>query len=272
MPINIQKSPKSDSYAKYSAFTLVEMLIVMAILVTLFGIIISSFTGMKDSLSLSDATYTLAQDIRYAQRSSLFLKRDSKERWIYGVGIDLNSSIINSTGSYPIFKWCSPFNDYDANGDVRMISELPSYDPSLQFTDLITGKKNASIPTTYDSASDYCAKCVGSNCTSPEVLNPLKGYGLTKLGNGIQVEFLNASGVVISTGYPRFILFESITGRAFFYNESGTLMNYYKDINGLHIGKVGGGAADEVKIRLKSPSGQTSLITIKPVSGSIKIN
>jgi hypothetical protein len=222
---------------------------------------------MKDTLALTDASYTLAQDIRYAQRSSLFLKRDAKERWIYGIGVEINPVKINGTGQYTIFKWCSPFNNYDANGDARMTSELPAYNPSFHLKENILGKLNANIVTNYDTTNEYCAQVTG---TGTEVLSPIKGYSLTTIGNGINVEFLDGSNNVIPTvsgAYPSFILFESVTGRAFFYDAGGNLLNYYESSSGLHITSP----VLDVKIKLSTASGQSRIIVVKAVSGAIKI-
>jgi type II secretory pathway pseudopilin PulG len=271
MKITAQTENQSKIYSKhYHSFTMTEMLITMGVLIILFAIIASSFGGMRDSLSITDTSYTLAQDIRFAQRSSLFLTRAPQERWIYGIGVDLGE--LETGNKYTLFKWCSPFNEYNSNGDLRMRSELPAYNPNNALSELINGKRNAAITTVYETSLDYCPKCSGVNCTSSEVLIPISGYGLTEIPLAIDIKIeedidLRSQGLI-----PRFILFESITGRAFFYSQNGTLLNYYEDSNGLYIGQNSSTPAKDMKISLSVSGNQERIIEIKAVSGVVKIN
>lgn len=257
-----------------NAFTMTEMLITMGVLVILFAIIVSSFGGMRDSLAITDASNTFAQDIRFVQRSSLFLTRAPQERWIYGIGIDLGElgeDRRSNIKKYTLFKWCSPYNDYNANGDVKMRSELPAYDPSADLGILLNGKKNAYIVTNYISGQDYCPKCTGTNCTSAEALLPLSGYGLTDISQALDFEFVDVDGKPLTSDIPRFVLFESVTGRAFFYGNDGKLLNYFKDSNGLQLGVNSAIPANDIRLKISIGSDQDRIIEIKAVSGVVNI-
>jgi prepilin-type N-terminal cleavage/methylation domain-containing protein len=258
---------------KYSGFTMVEMLIVLAIIAILFATMVTSFRGVRDNLTLNDSAFSLAQDIRYAQRSSLFLKRAANERWIYGIGIDFEK--IRTDGTYKVFKWCAPYDDYDVSIE-QMTSELPGFvlDPAYAVNSNYFGKINGGIvynSTAYDTGT-YCAKGILA-----EKLNAVSGYGLTSINSGLKATFVDASGNTIgntiplaTSDYPRFILFESVTGRAFIYSSYGRIWNYSSVGNVVQIANP----VQDLRIKLEpiSNPGQSRIITIKAVSGTVRFD
>jgi type II secretory pathway pseudopilin PulG len=259
---------------KYQAFTMVEMLIVMAIIIMLFAMVMTSFSGMQDSITLTDSSYSFEQDVHYAQRSSLFLKREPNERWIYGIGIDLSGLSVD--GTYKLFKWCSPFNDFDSNAeysdgtkDTRMISEFPSFESLKNLNVDYLGKKNGSIATSYTSSTDYCGKCVVNDCRSNEELIRMNDFGDTRIGSNITVSYLDNNNAVIvpSATSSTYLLFESVTGRAFVYGANGLLQNYYQDSTGIHLNS----GINDLNIKFSTGTGQSRIIKIKPVSGTVKV-
>lgn len=184
------------------------MLVVMAIIVILGGMTFSAFDGLQNTVKMNEYVLNLEQDIRNVQRASMLLQRDSGERWIYGLGIDFSN--VTEDGEYRTFKWCSPYSDY---GDIRTKSKLPAYNPSMFIDDT-----NAHLPDftedTYTSSTCPMAE------PESEVKN-LSGYvGSTKPPKGV----INIIGTEESE--VNYVLFESVSGRTFFYNIDGDLLNY----------------------------------------------
>lgn len=160
-----------------------------------------SFNGLQNTIKMNEYMLSLEQDIRAVQRSSMLLERDPDEHWLYGLGIYF-SGVEDGTGSYKVFKWCSEYPNY---GSPKTKSELPAYNPE----ELIGGAlRNAWLPyTDIDSVS----KCI------EEGLVTLSGYDVS----------LTPPEVTIATNNNiRYVVFESISGRAFFYGVSGELINY----------------------------------------------
>jgi len=114
---------------KYSAYTLMELLVVMSIFMIFGTMSLGSFTGLQNTVKINEYMLNMEQNIRLVQRSAMLLERSVHERWIYGLGVDFTQTAVDGTvGQYEVFKWCSPFNDY---GDVRTTSDFPDYDPGL---------------------------------------------------------------------------------------------------------------------------------------------
>ncbi|MSU60549.1 MAG: type II secretion system protein [Candidatus Staskawiczbacteria bacterium] len=78
-------------------FTIIELLIVVAIIIVLPAVVISNFPQIKNQFALSRAVYQLSQDIRMAQNMSLssvpYKDSFSLLRSVagYGVHIDINA-------------------------------------------------------------------------------------------------------------------------------------------------------------------------------------
>lgn len=197
-------------------FTLIEMMIVMAIFMILFAIGLTSFAGMRDAIAVTENFNNFKQDVRWAQKSSVLLKREIGEWWPYGIGIDLQSTAEmrsqSSNRTYKFFKWCSPFSNFDPNGSVLLNSELPNYNPSVALGALLNNVKNGYMPTTMNTG---CTQCGEGACSN--TLVELKGRGITQFDSKVDVKFMSDA---------RYILFESVTGRAFLYNANGELLNY----------------------------------------------
>lgn len=111
-----------------SGFSLVEILVVMAIAGVLFGLSWSAFYGMRTTMRLMQASENIKSDIVKAQRSAMFIKRDIGENWINGVGIDLGGLMDGDDElTYTIFKWCAggtTYVDFD-DGPFPQVSFFP---------------------------------------------------------------------------------------------------------------------------------------------------
>ncbi len=187
---------------KYTAFTLLEMLLVMAIMMIIMGMTFTSFFGLHDTIKMNEYMLNMEQDIRSVQRASMLLERNTEENWLYGLGIDFTQ--LGADGKYTTFKWCTPFGDY---GDETTRSKVPGYktgDLTLDGTDL--------------PYADMAVGIESGLCTQME--------DTVKLLLGYTTELTIPKSTVQFNSDVRYVVFESVTGRAFFYDELGELLNY----------------------------------------------
>jgi len=210
---------------KYPGFTLIEMLLVMSIIVILTGMGFSAYQDMQTTIRLNEFVNSLEQNIRKIQRDAMLLEKKSSETWIYGLGIDLRSITTGADGTfgayYP-FKWCSGFSDY---GPIQTRSVVPNYNPEFDY-----GSGNGPWPTPPSPIIKT------SNCDLVNELHLYAPYGdssIGRMGAGKQQVSVLLEPIYRDDGGldvdPAFILFESVTGRAFFYDASGYLLNFYYD-------------------------------------------
>ncbi len=176
----------------------------------------SSFSGLQNTVKMNEYVLTLEQDIRSVQRAAMLLERNSGEKWIYGLGIDF-SNIENTDGKYTVFKWCSPFDDY---GNIATRSALPAYDPN---DDLNTSMGYGNDKNGYINVSG--GMLANNNCelsAYSSTLRILSGYtqSSTTPKSKISIAPIN------SNAYARYVIFESVSGRAFFYDKDGVLLNF----------------------------------------------
>jgi type II secretory pathway pseudopilin PulG len=196
----------SQKSKKYSAYSLLEMLLVLAMLGIFGGMAFGTFNGLQNTVKMNEYMLSLEQDIRTTQRMAMLLERGSGERWLYGIGIDFSST--QEDGKYRKFKWCSQFNDY---GAVETKSDFPNYDPALGL-----GGNNGRLPIEFDSNNPNCDTILGIEGSSKRV--PVAGESDSTVS-------VPKSEITLSDNM-RYVLFESVSGKAFFYNVDGSLANY----------------------------------------------
>lgn len=238
---------------KYSAYTLLEMLLVLGIMVVIGGVGTSSFMGLHNTVKMNEYTMTLEQDIRRIQRASMLLERNPMENWLYGIGIDF-SRMASGEGDYRVFKWCTPFPDY---GDITTTSKVPAFDPNA----IPPSLDSAALPTTSEPKGNIC----GSNIAFDDKtqLRILPGYerSITIPRSNITFEIGNDA---------RYVIFESISGRAFFYDEGGNLLNYKINEDGRLVIEDAENIKDLVfKITPIAMGPTPRQITIKHLSGRV---
>ncbi len=180
---------------------------VISIMLVLMTMSVVVFRSLIDSFSINEVSLTIAQDIRSTQRAAMLLDRESDERWLYGIGIDF--SRIKDDREYKIFKWCSPYNYYDEK-QTRLIAELPNY----------TGGDPSGVQLPFLSSLHDCNRGTHGNGDNGLLVIETKSF---KDYDNLKFE--------INTSLPagqevRYILFESVSGKAFFYNSNGNLLNY----------------------------------------------
>jgi prepilin-type N-terminal cleavage/methylation domain-containing protein len=183
------------------AYTLLEVLVVMSIMVILMGLSLGAYASFTETTKFNQDIADLQNDILVIQRAAMLLDREPDEDWIYGIGIDFEDVYIGN-GTYEFFKWCSEFEEF---GNVRTKSQYPSYDPEHEES---TG--NGTIPNPTLLAEGDCT-------TESNRLTKLSGYGSGNLNLKDDVS-IPENG----SNHIRFLLFESVTGRAFLYWSDGT--------------------------------------------------
>ncbi len=208
------------------------MLAVLAILMFLATMAFSSYQNLQTTIRLNEYTNNLEQVIRKVQRDAMLLDKKPGENWIYGLGIsfartgrDKGSEMF---GHYTAFKWCSPFVDY---GDVRTTSSVPNYDPAEESL----SETNGNFPE--QTTIDYGEDCKEGTVPTGGFLYRYALFGDSGVGREIDIKipksnivkedvsahFANTESADLTVQY---ILFQSVTGKAFFYNKNGQLLNY----------------------------------------------
>ncbi|MBP5204317.1 type II secretion system protein [bacterium] len=257
--------PKEINHNFYHGFTLVEILVVMAIVMVLGGLGFSSLTGLQRTVRLNEYTATLEQQISDIQRAAMLLERKSDENWLYGLGIDMTKMVgSESVGTFTAFKWCSRHKDYGSN-DTK--AKIPNY--NLRNAEKLSSCANRNrlegsgcLPA--DSANDYSLSSCASVSESRLVL--LSGYGMGTEAPLSTIEIVKTNncgtGEAPDITAARYILFESVSGRTFFYDDVGNIINYDW---GSTNGALNEGCVQDLVIKIKplDTRGESSTRCIK---------
>lgn len=209
----------------------------------------SSFDGLQNTIKMNEYMLSLEQDVRSVQRSAMLLQRNADEKWLYGLGIDFSD--MGEDGVYKVFKWCSPYNDY---GDIATKSDLPAFNPSTA-----VGYNNGDIPTEL-SISSICGAEV---LEQRGALRVQPGYDRTITLPKSEISF---QGEGSDPSRARYVLFESVSGRAFFYDINGSIINYTSE--GKLIEETESIESFDLVIKPQG-RGSTRKLSIRPLSGKI---
>ena len=232
----------------YRAFTLIEMLIVIAIIIILGTLSLAAYQRMQVVMRTNEYINSLEQDIRRIQRDAMLLDRKQGEGWPFGIGIDFRDmGKENSLGSYKVFKWCSGEPEY---GGPRTTSSVPGYYQRSPASANVTS--NDTIRLSIDS----CPSSQAGILYLPQRYLDLKPPKST----------INVEEKKIKKGFSTtpenkvlsFVLFESVTGKAFFYDTEGILINYIARDNDMELDR------EENLSNL--------VITVKPLRGGVGKN
>jgi len=226
-----------------------ELLIVLTIFSILGAMSFSAFGSLQNTVKMNEYVLTVEQDVRSVQRAAMLLQRDSGEKWLYGLGIDFGALETHDDGVYTVFKWCSPFNDY---GDTLTKSSLPAYTPSKVLGVSIGNEFNGYLKVT--TIRDSC----GTDASSS--LSILPGYDKSTTTPRSTIKITAIDGKM-----PRFVIFESVSGRTFFYDTNGVLLNYASN------GKLKDDPKSFVITITPQSDIKTRVITIGNLSGKISI-
>lgn len=77
------------------AFSLVEMLLVIAIFVIFGAFGAGGFLGFRETMFVKENVEIIKQDILLVQQKSMLLEREPGDNWLYGIGIDFSNLDIN---------------------------------------------------------------------------------------------------------------------------------------------------------------------------------
>lgn len=225
-----------------------ELLVVLGIFAILGSMTISSFGGLQNTVKMNEYVLTLEQDISSVQRAAMLLERESGENWLYGIGIDFGT--ISTAGEYKMFKWCSTYADY---GDITTKSDFPYYNPNLDIGETNSdGESNGYIVTDGISTANTCS----SSALSPSLVT-LSGYD-----DSLELPISNIMITKIGDDTPRYIVFESVSGRTFFYGTDGKLLNY--STKGIPI------TSESFTITINPVgTGKTRVVSISNLSGKV---
>ena len=113
-------------YFTKKGFTLVELLVVLAVIAILSGILVANFPEIRQQLALKRAAYKLAQDIRWVQEMAMSsaefkesedcLDPSAFTAYGYGIHIDL-SPVQGSNKSYILYADTNGDEDYTSVAD-----------------------------------------------------------------------------------------------------------------------------------------------------------
>ncbi len=100
------------------AFTLIEMLVVISIIIILTSIIVPIYQGSRNQLSLQRAVNKLAQDIRRTEEMAMAAKEitnpnNSNEKFVPAGGYGVYFGPLAELNHYIIFADCNNNQDYD---------------------------------------------------------------------------------------------------------------------------------------------------------------
>lgn len=212
---------------KLRAYTLLEVLVVMSIMIILLAVAFYSYASFTEATKFNQDVANLQHDVLILQRASMLLERDPGENWIYGLGIDL-SGIRVGNGGYTFFKWCSEFADFG--------------DP----------KTKGPYPASEDDAPDVGVLPWGDFRNRPcDIVGEEYLTNLNKYGKGN----LNLKERVSISGDINYIVFESVSGRAFLYDTVGNRVLHNIDL----------------EINFDKNYGQKKTLTIENLTGRTKI-
>ena len=235
----------SKKAALYNGYTLAEVLVVLMIVIILGGVGAYSFGGLRDSILVKQNIEGIKQDLQLIQQKTMLLEKKEREGWIYGIGVDFSRI---HEGKYTFFKWCSPFSSY---GDIRTRSEILAHDPSDDIGTTTPYGPNAALPLNEWDTSGLCTRDTIIPISS--YLTPMPGLEDGQINMGFNM------GLISSATY---LVYESVTGRAFLYDSSGMPVNFTKEgqyipdrLLGITIFRNRGDIAD--------------LLQISPLSGSV---
>ncbi len=164
---------------------------------------VGGYIGTRETLVARENIEVLKQDIRSARLKAMLLKKGIDSNWLYGIGIDFSE--INN-GKYKVMKWCSPFEDF---GNAITRSKVLGWDSGKKIGDGTPPLLNGYLPVT-----PYTDSCINGQSS------------LSLMTGDNKVELIKVKNDISIIGDARYLVFEALTGRAFFYDSLGVPINY----------------------------------------------
>lgn len=245
---------------KINAFSMVELVVVLAVVGIVGAVGIGSSTAYINSTDVNEYTSNLQLDILNTQRKAMLLQRDFGESWPYGISLRFESS---STYKYKDSKFCSTYKEFDST-KRKLVDKLPSFSGgSISFNNgryplnVFVGGSSEEEGVTEQKSSSY-NNCTANSLTDYIVLTPQDPRPYYP---GVSVSFsFNNSPVIVHN-----IFFESITGRTIFYNQYGYSLIHKAD------GTIDQSLVDKPLIVNISKGNASKQLKLFPLSGMTEV-
>lgn len=236
---------------RFQSYTLLELLVVIAIFIILGAMGFGGYLSTRETMIARETVETIKQDIRSARLKAMLFKKGDDSNWIYGIGIDFEKYAQPTNNRSLFFKWCSPFEDF---GNEITKSKILSWDSNNPVGYRITQNYDPLYQNGY-LPLNTTTNCVDGKNSLVYTQEDIMSNILTEVDN---IEIISDA---------RYLVFEAITGRAFLYDNGGTLLNYAT--NGDYIGNT----LDRVEVLdivfNRDYSSKFDLISVYPVSGTV---
>lgn len=280
----------------FLGYTLLEMLIVMAIFIILAGLGVGGYIGTRETMMARENVQTVLQNVRSARLKAMLFKKGSEEYWIYGIGIDFYSMSQSAQGDRTYFKWCSPFKNFgnditkseilgwDSSKPIGYVTsqEIDAEDTLPEIPDNLEDPIDLPIDpgeiynppsyedpqppsdvlgvSTYEYKNGYLPLSITSSCQEGAT-------SLTYTGGDVVNEILDSGGEFHLISEAKYLVFEAVTGRAFLYDSEGKPLNYLSD------GEYSATTLENLKVLdvliKRKYSSKFDLISIYPLSGTV---
>ncbi len=240
---------------KYLGFTLVEMLIVMAIVIILGAFGTGGFIGFRETMTARENVQTIMQDIQRARNMAMNVEKEKDDPWLYGIVMNFDDI---RNGRYYTYKWESEFSTY---GNLITTSKFPRYDPNKPIGSSLLDCQTPCSPDVCnhpwappgkcDERTTECEQSCMNNITygdcncgpvdtnfknaqlpynyKTDVYTPgqtsleeIKGSNFLGL---VDVDYQSRVDAPHFSSTSAWIVFEAVTGRVFLYKYNGTLIN-----------------------------------------------
>lgn len=259
----------------YKGFSLVEMLLVMGIFIILSVIGFNGFLSIRESFIARENVELIIQDIESTKLKAMNMEGGKDATWIYGFGIDFTQAhLLNQTGDYQFFKWCSPVTDYGSSFSISGETFYPTENALPNYFKTPLGYRNVvhddlhECYTTDLVLDGTIPSCYMEEC-EPNRIQLVETSEISTLidREEDQMELLNIPG---GSEFPAYLFFESLTGRAIIYNDLGFALGY--EYIGAPINDVVFNRDEMIPLDIvlhRKRSEKFDLITVYPISGEV---
>lgn len=255
----------------YRAFTLIEVLTVLGILIIITAVGINGFLTIRETFIAKENVELIIQDIKSAKLKAMNMSKGEESNWIYGFGIDFRDFMDNE--DYHFFKWCAPVSefgelyshnetDYDLTKGV-----IPSFYTGFELSALVNPTPPNLCNVEQYWNGNISASCYNQECEAGKTgIVQLEGIS-TSLIDRSSLEVSILSNILGQTFSPAILFFESLTGRAILYASDQRVLNYMQEDEGLSYNSDNFYPIDIVIKRKRS--NKFDLISVYPLSGEV---
>lgn len=201
---------------KENAFTLIELLIVMAVFAMLISLGLSGFSSLKKVQQLEQAGQNMYAVLRDQQRQAMLFERQLDENWIWGTVVSFEE--LRTGGSkILLYKYCAPSSTVEFNSYPKESDNLPTSakDSNRKCTRTTAGLTRMSSQDLFIDLPEFTAKLVGGSDVTYIVFETVSGKIHYYSSNGSALSLTSDVEVLLGANLPakRLITFKSSTGR-----------------------------------------------------------